>query len=194
MNFCVHSARPLRTEKIMFCFGLAFYWSENEKFVYNNQQCFAFQITSIMARKFKLAVWGSDSIKRNYDPGALPLNLCTISPTDLKWTHDLFSYLWIVPNFIKSTALNIFSQVEVVSLLIWYFIVKNNFGLIQPIQKWLLKWEICNFWIAFFKTNVRECVAWNLNFKWTLLSIFHEYNNNMTKVCWIYSIRYKVGN
>ena len=26
-----------KTEKIMFCFGLTFYWTENEKFVYNNQ-------------------------------------------------------------------------------------------------------------------------------------------------------------
>ena len=33
-----------KTEKIMFCFGSALYWTENEKFVYNNQQCFAFQI------------------------------------------------------------------------------------------------------------------------------------------------------
>ena len=28
----------------MFCFGSALYSTENEKFVYNNQQCFAFQI------------------------------------------------------------------------------------------------------------------------------------------------------
>ena len=40
--------------------------TENEKFVYNNQQCFAFQITSITAQKFKLAVLGSDS-RKNFD-------------------------------------------------------------------------------------------------------------------------------
>ena len=137
------------------------------KIVYNNQQWFAFQITYIRAWKFRLAVWQSDSIKRNYR--ALPLS--TISPTDLKWNYDLFSYPWIRPNFIKSTVLNIFSQIEVVPLLIQYFQAINNFGPIQAIQKYLWKWRICNFWIAFFKANVR--IAWNLNFKWTLLSIFY---------------------
>ena len=51
----------------MFCFRPALYWTESEKFVYNNQQCFAFQITSIMVQKFKLAVLWSDSMKRNYE-------------------------------------------------------------------------------------------------------------------------------
>ena len=32
-----------KTEKIMFCFGSALYWTESKKFVYNNQQCFFFQ-------------------------------------------------------------------------------------------------------------------------------------------------------
>ena len=31
-------------KKIMFCFGSSLYRTENEKFVYNNQQCFDFQI------------------------------------------------------------------------------------------------------------------------------------------------------
>ena len=31
----------------MFCFGSALYWTENEKFVYNNQQRFAFQIQMV---------------------------------------------------------------------------------------------------------------------------------------------------
>ena len=38
LDFCAHAEK---TEK-MFCFGSALYWIENEKFVYNNQQCFAF--------------------------------------------------------------------------------------------------------------------------------------------------------
>ena len=44
MNFCAHSARSLRTEKLMFCFGSALFWTETKKCVYNNQQCFAFKI------------------------------------------------------------------------------------------------------------------------------------------------------
>ena len=40
-----------KTEKIMSCFGSALYLTENEKFVYNNQQCFAFKFTSILAQK-----------------------------------------------------------------------------------------------------------------------------------------------
>ena len=48
-------------------------------------------LTYIQVRKFELAVWGSDSIKG--PTGALPLNLSSISPTDLKGTYDLFLYL-----------------------------------------------------------------------------------------------------
>ena len=38
--------------------------------------------TYIPVPKFELAAWGSDSIKGTM--GVLPLNLSTISPTDLK--------------------------------------------------------------------------------------------------------------
>ena len=33
-----------KTEKTMFLIESALHWTENQKFVYNNQQCFVFQI------------------------------------------------------------------------------------------------------------------------------------------------------
>ena len=33
-----------KTEEIISCFGSALYWIETKNFVYNNLQCFAFQI------------------------------------------------------------------------------------------------------------------------------------------------------
>ena len=52
----------------MFCFGSALYWTENGKFIYNNQQCFAFQI-KMLTKKFcrvTLIPWNLVNLSHRY--------------------------------------------------------------------------------------------------------------------------------
>ena len=73
-----------------------------------------------------------------------------------------------------------FSQIDVVPLLIWYFQAKNDFGPILPIQNNFDNEKFAILGLLFLK----QCQS-TLKFEFWMDSTFHilSYNSNMTKVC-----------
>ena len=140
----------------MFCFGSALYWTEIKKFVYNNQQCFAFQITYITAWKFKLPAWGSDSKKKGTTGGL------KFKP---KYTFAFWSKmnLWFVfiislnqAQFIKSTTLNIFITNWSCSTTNLIFSSQKQFWTNSANSKMTLKMNNLQFLDCFFQNKCQS--------------------------------------